>query len=53
LEGKSGPALNHIGKKLSKQDILKQIKNGGGGMPAGVIKGDQAEKVASWLADKK
>jgi hypothetical protein len=38
---------------LSKKQILDQIKNGGGGMPAGVVKGDQAEKVASWLAAKK
>lgn len=53
MKGKSGPALNHIGKKRSKADILKQIKNGGGGMPAGVIKGNQADKVAFWLADKK
>ncbi|MFC4618717.1 c-type cytochrome [Camelliibacillus cellulosilyticus] len=53
LEGKVGPALSHIGKKMSKEQILNQIKNGGGGMPGNLIKGDNAEKVAAWLADKK
>lgn len=53
LQGKIGPSLQHIGSKKSKQQILSQIKNGGGGMPAGVIKGQKAEKVATWLSKKK
>ncbi|MCK6258252.1 cytochrome c [Fictibacillus sp. KIGAM418] len=53
LEGGTGPALKHIGKEDSKADILKQIKNGGGGMPAGLIQGKEAENVARWLAKKK
>ncbi|MFC4617544.1 cytochrome c551 [Camelliibacillus cellulosilyticus] len=53
LEGQTGPALNKIGSKMSKADILKQIKNGGGGMPAGLISGNNADTVATWLASKK
>lgn len=53
LEGKVGPNLQHIGGKMSKKDILNQIKNGGGGMPPGVIQGQAAEKVATWLSKKK
>lgn len=53
LEGGNGPELDKIGKKLSKDDIHDQIKNGGGGMPAGIIKGDEADAVAKWLSKKK
>lgn len=53
LQGGAGPNLQHIGKSMSKKDISNQIKNGGGGMPAGVIKGEEAEKVATWLSKKK
>ncbi|HET7658132.1 MAG TPA: cytochrome c [Bacillales bacterium] len=53
LQGKIGPNLQHIGSQMSKDDILNQIKNGGGGMPPGVIQGEQAKKVATWLAKKK
>lgn len=53
LEGGTGPALKQIGKEHNKAEILKQIKNGGGGMPAGLVSGDEAESVAQWLAKKK
>lgn len=53
LQGGAGPNLQHIGSQLSKARILHQIKNGGGGMPANVIQGAQAEKVAEWLSKKK
>lgn len=53
LEGKVGPNLQKIGSTKSKDDILNQIKNGGGGMPANVITGADADLVASWLASKK
>ncbi|HEU5140987.1 MAG TPA: cytochrome c [Bacillales bacterium] len=53
LEGGFGPPLAHIGGKLSKEQILEQIKKGGGKMPAGIIKGEAAEKVATWLSKKK
>ncbi|WP_027725024.1 cytochrome c550 [Tuberibacillus calidus] len=53
LEGGAGPNLQHIGGKLSKDAILKQINEGGGGMPGGLLQGDDAAKVAEWLAKKK
>ncbi|HET7579425.1 MAG TPA: PQQ-binding-like beta-propeller repeat protein [Bacillales bacterium] len=53
LQGGIGPNLQHIGKSMSKQQILSQIKNGSGRMPAGLIKGKQADAVATWLSKKK
>ncbi|MGC4377415.1 cytochrome c [Fictibacillus sp. Mic-4] len=54
LEGtNAAPKLSDVGKKMSKDQILNQIKNGGGGMPGGLIKGNDAENVAGWLASKK
>lgn len=54
LEGGVGPNLQKIGAKYSKDEILGIIKNGkSGGMPAGLISGDDADKVATWLAAKK
>lgn len=53
LQGKIGPNLQHIGGKWSKKQILHQINNGGGGMPAHVIQGQAAQKVATWLSKKK
>ncbi|WP_064093067.1 cytochrome c551 [Rossellomorea aquimaris] len=54
LEGGMGPALEKIGSQLSKDEILEIIQNGKGSqMPAGLIKGEEAEAVAEWLANKK
>ncbi|QQZ10303.1 cytochrome c551 [Heyndrickxia vini] len=54
LEGGVGPDLTKVGAKYNKDQILDIIKNGKkGGMPAGVIKGDDADKVATWLSEKK
>ncbi|MBF0706522.1 MULTISPECIES: cytochrome c550 [Bacillales] len=54
LGGQVGPALNAVGGKYSKDEILDIINNGkGSGMPAGVIQGEQAEAVAQWLSEKK
>jgi cytochrome c550 len=53
LEGGVGPNLQHIGSKMSKNQILNQIKNGGGQMPGNIIQGKAAEKVADWLSKKK
>ena len=53
LEGRNGPALDKIGSQLSQDEIHDVIENGRGGMPAGIIKGDDADKVAAWLAEKK
>ncbi|WP_066368912.1 cytochrome c551 [Neobacillus fumarioli] len=54
LKGGVGPNLTKIGSQLSKDQILDIIKNGKqGGMPAGLISGSDAHKVATWLAAKK
>lgn len=53
LEGASGPALDKIGDKLSQDEIHDVIINGQGGMPAGIIEGEEADAVAEWLAAKK
>ena len=53
LEGYAGPELVNIGNKMSKDEILETINKGANGMPAGIIKGEEAEKVAEWLAAKK
>lgn len=55
LQGAIGPSLQKIGSKYSKAEILDIIKNGKGGgkMPGGLISGNDADKVAEWLAAKK
>ncbi|WP_042354015.1 cytochrome c551 [Bacillus rubiinfantis] len=54
LKGGMGPALDKIGAKYSKDEILGIIEKGtSGGMPANVVKGDDADQVAEWLAEKK
>ena len=54
LEGGAGPALDMIGGTLSEDEIHDIIENGkSGGMPAGLIKGEELDEVASWLAAKK
>jgi len=53
LEGGAGPALAHIGNSMTEDQIYNQIINGGGRMPGGIIKGDEAKAVAAWLAKKK
>ena len=53
LEGGAGPALDSIGATLSEEEIHEIIIDGKGGMPGGLIKGDDADAVAAWLAEKK
>jgi mono/diheme cytochrome c family protein len=47
--GNVGPPLTNT--PLSAQEISTQIENGGGGMPPGLLEGDQRESVAQWVAD--
>ncbi|AND42196.1 MULTISPECIES: cytochrome c551 [Bacillales] len=53
LEGGVGPALDKIGASLSQEDIENTIANGKGAMPKGLLQGEEASAVASWLAGKK
>ncbi|WP_045520975.1 cytochrome c551 [Neobacillus niacini] len=53
LKSGGAPDLDKIGAKYSKDEILGIIENGKGGMPAGVLKGEDADAVASWLSEKK
>ncbi|ASS98212.1 MULTISPECIES: cytochrome c551 [Geobacillus] len=53
LSGGVGPNLQKVGSKYSKDQIKEIIANGRGAMPAGIIKGEDADKVAEWLASKK
>lgn len=52
LEGDSGPDLTDVGSDHSADEIDDIITNGtDGGMPAGVIDGDEKEAVVEWLSD--
>lgn len=47
------PDLNEIGAKYSAEEIREIIENGKGQMPAGILKGEEAQAVAEWLAEQK
>jgi cytochrome c551 len=53
LEGGGAPALTDVGSRYSKEDIEGIIVNGKGGMPGGILKGEEASAVAEWLSNKK
>ncbi|MBO9129943.1 cytochrome c551 [Bacillus sp. 165] len=53
LAGRVGPSLQHVGQKYSQDEISGIISKGRGSMPGGLLQGEDAEKVASWLAEKK
>ncbi len=54
LEGQANaPALNDVGARLSEAEIHTIIEKGQGGMPGGLIKGEEATAVAKWLSEKK
>ncbi|WP_248929731.1 c-type cytochrome [Paenibacillus hamazuiensis] len=57
LEGKVGPKTNlqHVAGKMSKEQIAKQISNGGGGMPSfgTKLKPEDVAALADWLSTKK
>ncbi|WP_026692871.1 cytochrome c550 [Peribacillus kribbensis] len=52
-QGGAGPALKGVGQKLSHDQIKKQIVNGGGGMPGGLVDAANADKMAKWLESLK
>ena len=53
LQGGAGPKLSDIGTRLTKEDIEKVIAEGKGMMPKELVKGEDADKLAAWLAEKK
>ncbi|UBH15944.1 cytochrome c551 [Macrococcus armenti] len=53
LEGASGPNLQKVGSKLSEKEIHDIIINGKGSMPGKVVDGEDADKVAKYLAKQK
>lgn len=50
-----GPDLSTVGKRLSREQIEKQIQNGGGSMPAfgEALQPDQIADLVAFLHDKK
>jgi cytochrome c551 len=53
LGGGAGPSLKEVGSRKSKAEILKVIHEGQGSMAGGLLKGEDAEIVAAWLATMK
>ncbi|MFC4809939.1 c-type cytochrome [Paenibacillus sp. GCM10023250] len=57
LQGRMGASTNltRVGKRMTKEQIKKQIKQGGGGMPAfsSRLSDAQINELASWLSGKK
>lgn len=47
------PALADVGSRLSEDEIHDVIVNGRGGMPGGLLQGEEAEAAAAWLAEQK
>jgi cytochrome c551 len=50
-----GPDLSTVGKKLKKDAIERQVRNGGGGMPAfgTALQPDELEALVAFLSAKK
>ncbi|MFC7688209.1 cytochrome c551 [Ureibacillus sp. GCM10028918] len=54
LEGMgNAPSLADVGGRLSEDEIHDVIVNGQGGMPGGLLQGEEAEAAAAWLAEQK
>ena len=57
LQGRVGPGTNltKVGSRLSRDQILSQIADGGRGMPAfkGKLSEQEMAALADWLAEKK
>ncbi|WP_042223434.1 cytochrome c550 [Oceanobacillus manasiensis] len=52
LSGGAGPDLTQVGSRLSEDEIQDIIINGQGSMPPGMATDQEAEVLASWLAEK-
>lgn len=53
LEGASAPAIDKAGATHSEEELYDIIINGQGGMPPGIVKGEEAEAAAKWLSEQK
>ncbi|WP_159883668.1 c-type cytochrome [Paenibacillus puerhi] len=55
LQGASGPNLQKVGARLTKDQIVAKIQNGGGGMPAykDKLKAEEIQALADWLVTHK
>jgi cytochrome c551 len=54
LQGSFGPALQKIGTKYSKEEILNIMQTGRGAMPAQTyVAKEEQQKLAEWLSQKK
>ncbi|MEK5250108.1 cytochrome c551 [Bacillus sp. FSL R9-9530] len=53
LSGATGPDLRKVGQKYDAAEIEKIIEKGRGSMSPGIIQGEDAKKVAEWLAEHK
>lgn len=53
LSGDSGPDLTKVGDSMSKDEIETQIEEGGDGMPADLVSGEDRTTLATWLSEKK
>ncbi|MBM7691788.1 cytochrome c550 [Peribacillus deserti] len=48
-EGGAGPALKGVGGRYSHDEIKTIITEGKGNMPPGLVKAENADKMAKWL----
>lgn len=53
LDNGSAPAINKAGADFSEEELHDIIINGIGGMPPGIVKGEEAEAAAKWLSEQK
>ncbi|WAA09813.1 c-type cytochrome [Fervidibacillus albus] len=53
LKAGYAPDLDNVGSNFTVEEIEDIIVNGYKSMPQGLLKGDDAKKVAEWLAEQK
>ncbi|WJH37552.1 c-type cytochrome [Paenibacillus sp. CC-CFT747] len=55
MKGGFGPNLQQVGSRKTKDQIIRQIEQGGGDMPGfgGKLSKEQIDILASWLSQQK